>query len=134
MAPLPALAVCKIPAAAPLRVRYRTRGIALGLALVLGFFGAHRFYLGYYGAGALYLVGAVVGGTLLAVGSVGLLFGGVVSGTTGYLVVGGAIVLALGIWALFDTVRIITGDLKPKKGEYYPRLFQLRADAAGPQR
>ena len=128
---LPQLVIRKVFAAEPLPARHRARGIALVLALVLGIFGAHRIYLGYYGAGATYLVGTVIGGTLLAVGSAALLFGGIVSGTTGYLVVGGAIVLALGIWALFDIIRILTGTLKPRKGEYYPWWFQIRA-GAGP--
>ena len=130
---LPQLVIRKVFAAEPLPARHRARGIALVLALVLGIFGAHRIYLGYYGAGATYLVGTVIGGTLLAVGSAALLFGGIVSGTTGYLVVGGAIVLALGIWALFDIIRILTGTLKPRKGEYHPRWFQIRA-GAGPLR
>ncbi len=108
-----------IAAASPLHPRHRPV-----LALLLDNFGIHQFYLGYYGAGAAYLLGTLVGATLLAFGGLALLFGS--SGTgAAVAVLCGVILLGLGVWALVNTVRIITGDLKPKNGEYYPKFFQF---------
>ncbi|MGJ8660509.1 MAG: TM2 domain-containing protein [Bacteroidota bacterium] len=58
--------------------------VAVGLWFFLGLLGIHRFYLGYYGIGILYLL------------------------TAGFC----------GIGWLIDGIMFLTGDLKPKKGEY----------------
>lgn len=62
--------------------------VALLLCILLGAFGAHRFYLGYTGMGILYI----------------FTFG------------------LCGIGILIDLILIITGDLKPKRGEYGSKL------------
>ncbi len=106
----------------PEPVRHRSRGIALVLALVLGFVGAHRFYLGYYGSGLLYVAGVLTFALVLSL--VGLaLFGGGIAGALGYLTVLAFIELGLFIWNLVDIVRIVTNDLRPKNGEYNRRFF-----------
>jgi TM2 domain len=61
---------------------------ALILAMLLGFLGIHRFYLGHIGLGILQLL--TCGGCL--------------------------------IWYIIDVFRIADGTLKPKKGEYDPKL------------
>lgn len=67
--------------------------IALILAIVIGGLGIHRFYLGYTWQGIVQL--------LLAL--------------TSWLIIPG---IALLVWVIFDIIRIATGKLKPKKGEY----------------
>ncbi len=66
----------------------KSQVIALVLALLVGYVGIHRFYLGYTTQGLIQL-----------------------------LTLGGC-----GIWSLIDLVRIITGDLKPKGGDYTQKL------------
>lgn len=68
---------------------------ALLLAIFLGSFGVSRFYLGYTGRGFLYI---------------GLFLGSFI--TFG---ISGLVLLVLNI---IDIVKIITGDLKPKAGDY----------------
>ncbi|WP_212744898.1 TM2 domain-containing protein [Hymenobacter jeollabukensis] len=66
---------------------------ALLLELFLGFLGVHRFYLGYTGRGILYIA---------------LLL-------TSWLIIP---FFVLAVLTTIDLVMIITGDLKPKNGEY----------------
>ncbi|MCC3159127.1 TM2 domain-containing protein [Hymenobacter sp. 15J16-1T3B] len=66
---------------------------ALLLEIFLGIFGVHRFYLGYTGRGLLYIA---------------LLL-------TSWLIIP---FLVLAVLTTIDLVLIITGDLKPKNGEY----------------
>ncbi|RAK67159.1 hypothetical protein DLM85_12615 [Hymenobacter edaphi] len=66
---------------------------ALLLELFLGFLGVHRFYLGYTGRGILYIA---------------LLL-------TSWLIIP---FFVLAVLTTIDLVLIITGDLKPKNGEY----------------
>lgn len=66
----------------------KSQVVALILVLLVGYLGAHRFYLGYTGIGILMLL------------TVGL----------------------CGILTLIDLIRIITGDLQPKGGEYETTL------------
>lgn len=67
--------------------------VALLLAIIIGGLGIHRFYLGYTWQGIAQL----------------LLF------LTSWLIIPG---IALLVWVIFDIIRIATGKLKPKKGEY----------------
>lgn len=123
-------------------VRHRSRGLALLLALLpasAGIFGAHRFYLGYYGAGAAFLLAGLVGEALLLLYLVSFLlgvtaatFGTTATVGTGFLVAGSIILVGLETWTIADAVRIVTGRLLPKAGEYNSRWFQLRARASRP--
>lgn len=67
--------------------------VALLLNIFLGALGIHRFYLGYVGMGILYIA----------------LF------ITSFLIIPG---IALAVLLIIDLIRIITGSLKPKNGEY----------------
>jgi TM2 domain-containing membrane protein YozV len=67
--------------------------VALLLNIFLGGLGIHRFYLGYVGMGILYIA---------------LLL-------TSFLIVPA---IALFVLLIIDLIRIITGSLKPKNGEY----------------
>ncbi len=67
--------------------------VALLLNIFLGALGIHRFYLGYVGMGILYIA----------------LF------ITSFLIVPA---IALAVLLIIDLIRIITGGLKPKNGEY----------------
>ncbi|MBF9219857.1 TM2 domain-containing protein [Hymenobacter sp. BT662] len=98
----------------------RSKGIALVLALFLGTLGAHQFYLGYVGRGFVYLgVGAL---TLFfaTLGILGIVFGGAYAG---FFLVAILLSVLLEAWLLSDIVRIITGSLTPKDGEYSDRFF-----------
>lgn len=121
--------------------RTRSKAVAFGLALLLGIFGAHLLYLGYRGRALAYLLSTLagIGAGLLAIplaNSVqGNPFGGVLVGLA-VLLVGLSIFVTVYLASLVDAVRIATGDLKPKDGEYFPRFFQLRPDptaTAGPK-
>ena len=79
--------------------------VALLLALFLGFFGIHRFYLGYTTIGIIQLIMGV--------------FGFMTAG----IIIGIPILILLFIWVFIDLIRIATGDLKPADGsEYNPSL------------
>lgn len=123
------------PGASPATHR-RTKGIALLLALLLGGIGGHLFYLGYYGRGAAYLAATVAGFLLLVValiGSIATLYGGG-AGFMGLAIAGVILSSVVSVLTLIDMVRIITGDLKPKNGEYFPRFFQTHDTSKQPTR
>jgi TM2 domain-containing membrane protein YozV len=114
--------------------RWRTKGIALLLAFFLGGVGAHLFYLGYYGRAIAYLIAAAVGLVVLTIAFV-LAIAAILGGGGGFVAlatIGAIISGAVSLLAMVDAVRIATGDLKPKNGEYYPRFFQTR-DTPPPQ-
>jgi TM2 domain-containing membrane protein YozV len=116
-------------------VHHRTRGIAFLLAVFLGGMGAHLFYLGYHKRAVTYLMVSLAGGLLLFVGLVGLLlsvFGSVGGAYLAALLVGTILLSAVSLLTVVDAIRILTNDLKPREGEYYPQFFQTRA-APGPQ-
>ena len=77
---------------------------ALLFCIFLGWLGIHRFYLGYTGLGIMYLLFGTIGLALVAV------------------LIGIPIVLALMILIIIDLIRIITGSLKPKGGDYGTKL------------
>jgi hypothetical protein len=117
------------------QLHHRTRGIAFLLAIFLGGIGAHLFYLGYHKRAVTYLMVSLAGGLLLFVGAVGLLlaiFSSVGGAYLAALLVGTILLAAISLLATVDAIRIITNDLKPKEGEYYPRFFQTRP-VPGPQ-
>lgn len=106
-------------------VRYRSRGIALLLAVLSLIYlplSLHNFYLGYYGRGALAIATVLLGTYLVVFAFLGSLFSGVALVGLGLL--GLAILAGWFVWQIVDLVRIITKDLKPKNGKYYPQFFQ----------
>ena len=72
--------------------------ITLLLWFFLGHFGAHRFYLGYNGAGA----------GMLTLTIVGVL--------TACILIGYFLLLAVFIWWIVDLIQILTGSLRPVDG------------------
>jgi TM2 domain-containing membrane protein YozV len=111
----------------------RSRGVAFLLALLVGGLGLHLFYLGYHGRGMAYLLATLVAVVLFSIGAVGLiasLFGGGGSGFIALLVISGLLASLVGILALIDAVLIVTGNLKPRNGEYYPRFFKTQPRAS----
>jgi TM2 domain-containing membrane protein YozV len=116
--------------------RHRTKGIALLLAFFLGGFGAHLFYLGYYGRATAYLTATLAGLVLLSIAvvmGVAAIFGGG-AGFVGWALAGTIVSGVVGVLALVDTIRIAIGDLKPKDGEYYARFFQTHDTSPQPAR
>lgn len=73
--------------------------VALLLGIFLGGLGVHRFYLGYIGIGIAQLLMIILSPFTLFI-SAAVAF----------------------IWILIDIIRIATGDLKPKNGEYTDTL------------
>ena len=134
-----ALAAYSHPRQSPLPgepTHFRSRGIALLLAIFLGGLGAHLFYLNYHGRGVAYLVGSLAGTFLITIGfiaAIGAILGGGSSGI-GFFTVGVVLLSAVSVLNLVDTVLILTNGLKPKNGEYYPQFFQTRSNAGEPKR
>ncbi len=113
----------------PTTPRWRSRGVAFLLAFFLGGFGAHLFYLGYHRRALVYLLLSIASIVLLGIAAALFIVTLFSSGTAGVFVAGLiALVLAsvVGVLALVDTILILTNDLKPKDGEYYPGFFQTR--------
>ncbi|HEX8329462.1 MAG TPA: NINE protein [Hymenobacter sp.] len=117
-----------------LPVPYRSKALAILLALVFGVLGAHLFYLREPGSASGILLMTLAGAALLLVGAAmasGALAGGFVLAILVNIVGASAIVTSLLI-ALFDVVRILTGHLKPFNGRFHPRFFQLRLKPEAP--
>jgi TM2 domain-containing membrane protein YozV len=111
-------------------LHHRTRGTAFLLALFLGGIGSHLFYLGYHKRAVTYLLLTLAGGLLFFIGAVGLLLTLFSSGGGAYaiaLLLGAVLLSAVSALAVIDAIRILTDNLKPKDGEYYPRFFQTHA-------
>lgn len=92
----------------------KSRIVAALLAIFLGSLGIHSFYMGMTKKGFLQLGLTILGIVLLAVG-----LSGYVSGIDSFPilgVIGYLLVLGVGIWALVDFVRILTGSLEPEEG------------------
>ncbi|MDQ2795150.1 MAG: TM2 domain-containing protein [Bacteroidota bacterium] len=102
---------------APALEQPRRKGVAVLLAVLLGIFGAHLFYLGYSSRALTYLITTLVCIGLLFVAipiansaAVGSGIGGAFVGL--YILGLGAIGIALNyLKALFDAVRILTSSL-----------------------
>lgn len=110
--------------------RRLTRGIAFLLAIFLGGFGIHLFYLGYHKRAITYLILSLVGSTLVFIGFflflLALFSSGGGAAFVAPLIVGAVMLNAISVLALVDAVRILTNSLKPSNGEYYQRFFQTR--------
>ncbi|WP_223827786.1 TM2 domain-containing protein [Hymenobacter armeniacus] len=101
-------------------VPQRSKGVAVVLALLLGVFGAHQFYLGYVGRGFLYLGLTAAAAMFLTLGLLAIAFGGPYGG---FITVAVLVAFAVQAWLISDIVRILTGSLAPKDGEYFDRFF-----------
>ena len=102
--------------------------IAALLAFFLGYLGIHNFYLGYKKKAMTQLLITLAGYAVGIVGSV-LTSASSASGSTAMLAIGGIVgvigwiaVAAVGIWALIDFIKILTGKLKPANGDYTETL------------
>lgn len=107
---------------------YRSKALAILLAVLLGVFGAHLFYLREPGSAVGLLLITLAGVALLVVGAAmtsGALVGGFLLAILVNLL-GASAILTTFFIALFDVIRILTGYLKPLNGQFYPRFFQLR--------
>lgn len=95
--------------------RHKSKAVALLLAVLIGFYGLHRFYLGYYGRGTLQLLLAVLL-LIVLLGSYGI----AVASPLGVGLVTGSVLLGglLMFWWLSDIVHIITNKLQPRNGSY----------------
>lgn len=117
----------------------KSKLIAGLLCWFLGFFGAHRFYLGHKRSGFVMVLLSILGfagsGLLAAAASqrrpdeVLLILGGVLT----------MCLTVVGIWVLVDLVRIVTGQLAPAEGYgasmlaskvEQPKIHEAFADAA----
>jgi TM2 domain-containing membrane protein YozV len=73
-------------------------GIVLALPMLIGPFGAHRFYAGKIGSAVAMLILTIIGYSTL------------------FIFVGIPFLTATGIWALVDCIMIATGKFKDKNG------------------
>ncbi len=90
--------------------------IAFVLALLIGIYGVHNFYLGYKKKGTTQLILAVAGAGGFIIGAFIPVFGLILMGL-------GLIALTVdSVWALIDMIKILTGDLKPANGDYSEKL------------
>ncbi len=85
------------------------------LALFLGGFGVHSFYMGQTTKGFAQLGGTVLGLVLLISGLAGYVSGAGAAFPT-LALVGYLLVLGVSIWAFVDFIRILTGGLEPESG------------------
>jgi hypothetical protein len=96
----------------------KSKIVAALLAFFLGTFGVHSFYMGNKKKGFIQL-GLGLGGLILTI--VGLA-SAVTNASTGSVsipvlaVIGYIMLLGVGIWALVDFIRILTGGLAPEEG------------------
>ncbi|GAB3291107.1 hypothetical protein GCM10027511_04010 [Hymenobacter humi] len=98
-------------------MRYVRKGVAFALALLLGMFGAHLFYIGDHRRAIRYLLLTLAGAVLmaLAIPVANLAFfgggwGGALVGIS-MLVLGAGAILSVYIRALQDGVRILIGGV-----------------------
>ncbi|MES2389096.1 MAG: TM2 domain-containing protein [Bacteroidota bacterium] len=96
--------------------RTRNRTVAAILAfLPFGYFGFHRFYLGYYGNGIFrFVFGLLFLFIFLLAGLVSLTGGGGTAAAVVFGIYSGLILL----WGIIDFIRILTRKLQPKNGTY----------------
>lgn len=92
----------------------KSKYIAFLFCLFLGLLGAHRFYLGYNGLGAMYVSFTAITALLLIYGytHIAYLIG------APFLIIGFPILILLCLLWLIDLLRILGEDLEPKDGEY----------------
>jgi TM2 domain-containing membrane protein YozV len=87
------------------------------LAILLGRFGAHRFYTGKIGTAVVMLMMGAVSLICLFVAWIGPLAAGGDRPGWGLLAIGYLLSLAVGIWALIDFVIAVTGNFKDSLGK-----------------
>jgi TM2 domain-containing membrane protein YozV len=85
----------------------KNKSTALFLAIVLGGFGAHRFYTGHYLTGILFPFSLILG------------FYGIYLSDKGYDLIGNAIsviCVVVQFWAIIDLFRIVSGSFLDSNG------------------
>ena len=81
-------------------VSQKSRLAATLLAWFLGYFGAHRFYIGKTGTAIIMLILNIIGWSTLWVYGIGFIF-----------------LIPVWIWALIDFILIVSGNMKDKEGK-----------------
>jgi len=93
----------------------KSKTLAAILAFFLGSLGVHSFYMGQTKKGFIQLGLSVLGIVLYVIGIADYVSGMGESFPT-LALVGYLILIGVGIWALVDFVRILTGGLEPEEG------------------
>jgi hypothetical protein len=91
----------------------KSKGTAILLAIFLGTFGAHSFYMGKTVKGFAQLGLTLVGLGLFIAGVASVSTDGTIPATA---LIGYLLIFGVSIWALVDLVRILTGSLEPEEG------------------
>jgi hypothetical protein len=100
----------------------KSKIVAALLAFFLGTLGIHSFYMGNKKKGLIQLGLTAIGTILIIVGfasAVSTITNGVTVPATGFGtigLIGLLLITGVGIWALVDLVRILTGGLAPEEG------------------
>jgi hypothetical protein len=92
----------------------KSQVVAFWICLFIGIVGIHYFYLGYTGVGIIRLL------CFLIIASFIIPFA--IAGILDFLSIFVIGMMLLNIFALIDLIRIITGSLKPKDGDYIKKL------------
>ncbi len=93
----------------------KSKTLAAILAFFLGSLGIHSFYMGQTGKGFMQLGITAVGIGLYVIG-IGDYVSGMGESFPTLALIGYILILAVGVWALVDFVRILTGGLEPEEG------------------
>lgn len=93
----------------------KSKVLAAVLAFLLGNLGVHSFYMGQTAKGFMQLGGTALGITLIVIGLKDWVSGMGESFPT-LALIGYIVLLGVGIWALVDFIRILTGGLEPEEG------------------
>lgn len=99
----------------------KSKVVAALLAFFLGTLGIHRFYLGYKKQGFIQLGLTIVGYALIIAGLASFVSSAAGTGTVSFpttVIIGYVLLVAVGIWAFIDFIRILIGGLQPKDGSY----------------
>lgn len=95
----------------------KSKVVAILLALFLGGLGIHDFYLGNKRNGFIKLGLYIVGLALYIIGIVSIATTEAAT-IPALAIIGLVLLLGVGIWALIDLIRIITGSYQPVDGSY----------------
>lgn len=95
----------------------KSKVVAILLALFLGGLGIHDFYLGNKRNGFIKLGLYIVGLALYIIGIVSIATTEAAT-IPALAIIGLILLLGVGIWALIDLIRIITGSYQPVDGSY----------------
>ncbi len=93
----------------------KSKIIAAVLAFFVGWTGAHSFYMGNKKKGLIQLL-LGVGGWLLSIIGIGAAAATATGGVAILSLIGSIALLAAGIWAFVDFIRILIGNLEPESG------------------